>query len=85
MRSDLLALPASRLGDGLKLSFACNALTRRSLAPSMVALTDRPSQVIGQSNRQTLPQRAGVCFQCFVLPHCLIVPTLPHCAEKLSR
>jgi hypothetical protein len=32
--SDLLALPASRLGGGLKVEvgFACNALTRLSLA-----------------------------------------------------
>src|ERR1700741_2332556 len=30
--SDLLALPASRLGGGLKLSFARNALTCRNLA-----------------------------------------------------
>jgi len=35
--SDLLALPASRLGGGLKVSLAHNALTRRSLAPNMVA------------------------------------------------
>ncbi len=49
VRSDLLALSASRFGGELKVSFACNALTRRSLAPSMVASTDRPSQVIGQT------------------------------------
>jgi hypothetical protein len=35
--NDLLALPASRLGGGLKVSFARNALTRRTLAPNMVA------------------------------------------------
>ena len=40
VRSDLLALSASRLGGGLKFSFARNALTRRS--PSMVASSDRP-------------------------------------------
>ena len=33
MRSDLLALLASRLGGGLKLTFARNALTCRGLAP----------------------------------------------------
>src|ERR1700680_3864772 len=32
MHSDLLALPASRLGGGLKVSFASNALTCDSLA-----------------------------------------------------
>ena len=32
VRSDLLALPASRLGGRLKFSFARNALTRLSLA-----------------------------------------------------
>ena len=49
MRSDLLALSASRLGGGLKVRFAHNALTRRRLAPSMVASTHRPSKVIGQT------------------------------------
>jgi hypothetical protein len=34
--SDLLPLPASRLGGGLKVSFAGNALTRRTLAPNLV-------------------------------------------------
>ena len=38
MRSDLLALPACRLGGGLRVSFARNALTCRCLGPpSMVA------------------------------------------------
>jgi hypothetical protein len=49
VRSDLLALSASRFGGGLKVSFARNALTCRRLAPSMVASTHRPSQVIGQT------------------------------------
>ena len=49
VRSDLLALSASRFGGGLKVSFTRNALTRRSLAPSMVTSTDRLSQVIGQT------------------------------------
>ena len=48
MHSNLLALLASRWG-GLKVSFARNALTCRRLAPSMVASTHRPSQVIGQT------------------------------------
>jgi hypothetical protein len=39
-------------------------------------------RMIGQSNRQTLPQRAGVCFQSFMLPQCANVP---YCAEKLNR
>jgi serine/threonine protein kinase/tetratricopeptide (TPR) repeat protein len=47
MRSDLLALPASRLGGGLKVSFARNALTCLSLAPSMVAQS--VLQLIGQT------------------------------------
>jgi hypothetical protein len=33
VRSDLLAIPASRLGVRLKLTFARHALTCRSLAP----------------------------------------------------
>jgi len=37
------------LPPGANVSFARNALTRRSLAPNMVASTDRPSQVIGQT------------------------------------
>jgi len=36
MRSDLLALPAIRWGGGLKVSFARNALTCLTLAPSMI-------------------------------------------------
>jgi hypothetical protein len=47
MRSDLLALPASRLGGGLKVSFARNALTCLNLAPSMVAQS--VLQLIGQT------------------------------------
>src|SRR6266849_3710509 len=55
VRSDLLALSASRFGGEVKVSFACNALTRRSLAPSMVASgqtfpSDRP-------NHLALPRR----------------------------
>ena len=42
MRSDLLALPASRLGGGLKVSFARNALTCRGLAPKYGRARDRP-------------------------------------------
>ena len=37
------------LVGGVKVSFARNALTCRRLAPSMVASTHRPSQVIGQT------------------------------------
>ena len=40
---------SSFLPPGENVSFARNALTRRSLAPNMVASTDRPSQVIGQT------------------------------------
>lgn len=32
--------------------------------------------MIGQSNRQTSPQRASVCFQCFMLPQCANVASL---------
>ncbi len=60
VRSDLLALSASRFGGELKVSFACNALTRRSLAPSMVASTDRPSHVIGQTiSRYHIAEKLG--------------------------
>ena len=43
MRSDLLALPASRLGGGLKLSFARNTLTRPRVRPTIGRLHDRPN------------------------------------------
>ena len=35
VRFDLLALPASRLGGGLKLSFARNTLTRPHVRPTI--------------------------------------------------
>jgi len=40
--------------------------------------------MIGQSNRQTLPQRAGVRFQCFMLPHCANVASLCRKAEPIG-
>ena len=49
VRSDLLELPASRLGGGLKVSFARNALTRRSLAPTMIC-----AQRLAQKGRGSL-------------------------------
>jgi serine/threonine protein kinase len=49
VRSNLLALPASRLGGGLKVSFARNALTRRNLAPTMIC-----AQRLAQKRRGSL-------------------------------
>jgi len=45
LRSDLLALPASGLGSGLKLSFARNTLTRPHVRPSIGGLHDRPDHL----------------------------------------
>src|ERR1700680_2863448 len=45
VRSDMLALPASRLGGGLKLSFARNTLTCPRVAPTIARLHDRPDHL----------------------------------------
>ena len=54
MRSNLLALPASRLGGGLKVSFARNALTRRSLAPTMICAQRHAQKRRGSLIDQTM-------------------------------
>jgi serine/threonine protein kinase/tetratricopeptide (TPR) repeat protein len=54
MRSNLLALPASRLGGGLKVSFSHNALTRRRLAPTMICAQRLAQKRRGSSIDQTM-------------------------------
>src|SRR6266851_2075487 len=49
VRSNLLALPTSRLGVGLKVSFARNALTRRKLGSYYGRARSRPLRMIGQT------------------------------------
>jgi hypothetical protein len=45
VRSDLLAIPASRLGSGVKTSFARNTLTRPRVRPTIGRPHDRPNHL----------------------------------------
>jgi eukaryotic-like serine/threonine-protein kinase len=51
---DLLALPGSRLGGGLKVSFARNALTRRCLTPTMICAQRLAQERRGSLSDQTM-------------------------------
>src|ERR1700730_515741 len=68
MCSDLVALPASRLGGKLKVSFARNALTCHSLTPTMIAHSragffDRPNHLALPHRREAGRRRHGCCLQ----------------------